>query len=187
MWLALSLAVAGVATDFAALLGAERLFVEATAANMWQLYVPGLSTNIVTSDFEGDARQIAFNAGWNVTSRTVAGPNGNIYVPLSSTQCGLLEVANGLWANNSLLMSGAGATLLAEDVRIVSAANNDLHTSLCDAEPCHAGHRCAVVGGLPPLCVADRPESPTEDDWLIIGLLLTLIATLIFHVWRNQR
>ncbi len=188
MWLALSLAVAGVATDFAALLDTERLFVEPTAANMWRLYAPGLSASVITSDFEDDARKIALAAGWNITSRTVMGPDGiEVYVPVSASQCGMLEVIHAKWKNASLLMSGGGNVLLAEDVRIVAAANDDLHTSLCDAEPCHAGHRCAVVGELPPLCVADRPESPTEDDWLIIGLLLALIATLIFHVWRNQR
>lgn len=188
MWLPLLAAAAGsLESDFADLVETRHLHVDATAAQLWQLYIPSLVVaHTPTADFAADARAIALNNGWSTADKYHG--NRSVFTGVEANHtCGqlLVDPSPGRWANPAFLMADAatGDKLLDVDVKLVAASR---HTTLCGETGCRPGHECVSVGALPKLCLATRPPSVSDDSWLAIVLVLAAITVLVYHVWRRR-
>ena len=180
LWLAAAAAIGTLEEDFGTLVEERSLHLDKSAANMWRLYVPSISVTAVNGQTFGDqARDIASAEGWSLEGKSVARGDTSIFIGEEADHtCGVLEIDNGNWKDEALLMSGTGERLLDVDVKLVAG---DRHTTLC---PCAVGHECVSVGDLPPLCLAVKPVVVSDSSWLVIGLTLTAITVLVYHIWR---
>ena len=180
MWLAVSMAVAGLESDFDHLRRAKGLHWDSTPTDLWRMYVPAMMPVDPQVSFVDAARTIALNEGWEkqIAARVCNGT----YIGAHATASGhLLLLRDGRWQNTSLLMSGSGEVLTAADV---FAAANGRRTNLCGRRGCSAGHDCVTVGQLPSVCIGAE-DTLSGDAALLLAVLMASVAFLVYSTWAE--
>jgi hypothetical protein len=182
MYIVMVLAVASIETDMLYLSSHHFPATPPTPASVLGLYIPAktvCSLNNSTDLNFDDAVKAHLECHFVIENTSLC---ANIYIgPAADRHVGLLRVDNNRWdVPNALMGAVQGTTLTEATVRVIARG---AQTRLC---PCvGVGHSCYVPTSLPPICVPDAFNVPTEDGVEGVVLALTAGVALVVLVATN--
>jgi hypothetical protein len=167
----LLLAVASIETDMHYLSSNHFPATPPTPTSVLGLYVPSMSSCPLTTTDDhsfNDAVEMHLRCHFNITNEHTC---GNYYVGRAAKRhVGPIRVASNRWDMPGALMGKVPGSVLHEvTIRVIA---NGAATRLC---PCvGVGHSCYTPTSLPPICIPDKFNVPTEDG--VEGVILALTA-----------
>ena len=181
MHIVLMLAAASIETDVLYLTSRHFPATPPTPASVLRLYIPTKTPcplNNTNVAFDVAVKE-HLACHFHIDATDLCG--GYYTGPAAEHHVGMLRARDNRWVTPDALMGVVpGGVLTAATVRIIA---KDAPTRLC---PCvGAGHSCHVPTSLPPICVPDPFNVPTEDGAEGVVLALTAGAALVVLVATN--